>query len=58
MLTCVGRRKMSNEFTEAANLRLFEDIIEDLIQQYPDMPFDLLEQKAIKLFNLEKSYGN
>ena len=49
---------MSNEFTEAANLRLIEDIIEDLIQQYPDMPFDLLEQKAIKLFNLEKSYGN
>tara|TARA_B100000131_G_scaffold139948_1_gene136196 strand:+ start:159 stop:308 length:150 start_codon:yes stop_codon:yes gene_type:complete len=49
---------MSNEFTEAANLRLFEDIIEDLIQQYPDMPFDLLEQKAIKLFNLEKSYGH
>ena len=58
MLTCVGRRKMSNDFTEAANLRIFEDIVEELTRQYPDMPFDLLEQKAIKLFNLEKSYGN
>ena len=49
---------MSNDFTEAANLRIFEDIVEELTRQYPDMPFDLLEQKAIKLFNLEKSYGN
>ena len=49
---------MSNDFTEAANLRIFEDIVEELTRQYPDMPFDPLEQKAIKLFNLEKSYGH
>ena len=54
MLTCVGRRKMSNEFTERANEQMFEDIYEELAQDYPNQTPQWLHIAAISKFHLLK----
>ena len=49
---------MSNEFTERANERMFEDIYEELALQYPTQTSQWLHIAAISKFHLLKSNGN
>tara|TARA_R100000664_G_scaffold5825_1_gene10766 strand:+ start:1404 stop:1553 length:150 start_codon:yes stop_codon:yes gene_type:complete len=49
---------MSNEFTERANEQMFEDIYEELAQDYPNQSQQWLHIAAISKFHLLKSYGN
>ena len=50
--------KMSNEFTERANEQMFEDIYEELAQDYPNQTPQWLHIAAISKFHLLKSNGN
>ena len=47
--------KMSNEFTERANEQMFEDIYEELAQDYPNQTPQWLHIAAISKFHLLKS---
>lgn len=49
---------MSNEFTERANEQMFEDIYEELAQDYPTQTPQWLHIAAISKFHLLKSNGN
>lgn len=51
-------KTMSNEFTERANEQMFEDIYEELAQDYPNQSQQWLHIAAISKFHLLKSYGN
>ena len=51
-------RIMSNDFTDRANEQMFEDIYEELAQDYPNQTPQWLHIAAISKFHLLKSNGN
>ena len=53
-----NKEKINSEFTERANERMFEDIYEELAQDYPNQTPQWLHIAAISKFYSLKSNGN